>query len=81
MRITFRNPYDKEITSSVAVPWLGALVFPIRTFKLVWRLRKVAQLPPERMERVAHLLADEYEARGFNVTREGTIKQEENSNG
>ena len=70
MKITFKNPHDKDFTASVAIPWAGVLLFPVRTFRLAWTLRQLSRMPPERAERVVHQVADEYEARGYNVTRE-----------
>lgn len=72
MKITFKNPEHEGVEASVTVPWLGALVFPIRTIKLVLVMRKVSRMHPERAEHVVHQVADAFEARGMKVERTTT---------
>ena len=72
MKLTFQNPKHEGIESSIAIPWLGVLAMPIRTLRLVWMVRKLSRMEPERAERTMHMMADEYEARGMRVTRTET---------
>lgn len=70
MRITFKNPDNPEFVGTVAIPWLGVMVRPIQTFRIVRSMRRIVRMPEEQAERTMHQLADQFEARGMQVTRE-----------
>lgn len=72
MRVTFKNPDNKEFVGTVSIPWLGVIARPVQTIKVVRSLRRIVRLPEEQAVRTMHKLADEFEARGMNVTREET---------